>query len=295
MTGKGGTAASEPVLWLNAAKRASDVMKIIGLGQIVMWPGGNLWIGVSKAPVPPHAHHAIQVSLALAGTVRLRRSPGEDWAICRAAVVPSHLPHAFEAVGSRVATLFCEPESDLGRRIGSRHPPGKISEVDADLAAQMREIFREEEIQEASEADLVDRSMAALQVLGGETPWRRSTDPRILHAIDMMLGRLDEPLRLDEVAETVHLSPSRFRHLFVAETGLPFRRHLLWLRLQRALAVALEGRSWTEAAHAANFSDQAHLTRTFRQMFGVAPSALGHSMPLSQAFESAAGKTTPDV
>jgi AraC family transcriptional regulator len=33
-------------------------------------------------------------------------------------------------------------------------------------------------------------------------------------------------------------------------------------------------RSWTEAAHAACFADSAHLTRTFRRMFGINPAAL---------------------
>lgn len=267
------------------------VVKIIGLGQIVMWPGGNLWIGTSKAPVPPHAHHAIQISLALSGTLRLSVRKTE-WTTHRAAFVPSHLPHAFEAMGSWVATIFCEPESELGRRIQARHAADEVSDVDELLADQMRDLFREEEIGATTEADLIDRSLTALQVLAGEVPIRRSTDPRILRVIEVMLDRLDEPLRLDDAAEVANLSPGRFRHLFVTETGLPFRRHLLWLRLQKALAVALEGKTWTEAAHAANFADQAHLTRTFRQMFGVAPSALGQPVPLAEAF-GAIGEDAP--
>ncbi|GAB4566709.1 MAG: hypothetical protein Tsb007_39930 [Rhizobacter sp.] len=33
-------------------------------------------------------------------------------------------------------------------------------------------------------------------------------------------------------------------------------------------------RSWTQAAHEAGFSDSAHLTRTFKRMFGLNPAAL---------------------
>jgi AraC-like DNA-binding protein len=276
---------SGPVSWLNASERVLVFMQIIGLGQIIMWPGGNLWIGVSRAPVAPHAHHAIQISLALGGTVRLR-CPRGNWTEHRAALIPSHLPHAFDATGSKVANVFCEPESDLGRGIRARHSADAVSEIDAPLADQMREMFREEEIEDVDSTDLIDRSVAALRIVAGERPWHNATDPRVLRAIEMMRGRLDEPLRLEDLAEAVCLSPGRFRHLFVAETGLPFRRHLLWLRLQKALEVALEGKSWTAAAHAANFADQAHLTRTFRQMFGVAPSALGHPTPLSEVFDT---------
>jgi AraC-like DNA-binding protein len=34
------------------------------------------------------------------------------------------------------------------------------------------------------------------------------------------------------------------------------------------------GGSLTDAAHEAGFADSAHLSRTFRRMFGVAPSSL---------------------
>jgi AraC family transcriptional regulator len=43
--------------------------------------------------------------------------------------------------------------------------------------------------------------------------------------------------------------------------------------LNRALSIGFSGGSWTEAAHAANFADSAHLTRTCRRMFGLAPTS----------------------
>jgi AraC-like DNA-binding protein len=39
----------------------------------------------------------------------------------------------------------------------------------------------------------------------------------------------------------------------------------------------LAGESWTRAAYAANFADSAHLSRTFKRMFGVVPASL-HGM-----------------
>jgi AraC-like DNA-binding protein len=64
------------------------------------------------------------------------------------------------------------------------------------------------------------------------------------------------------------------RHLFVEQTGLPFRTYLLWLRLTKAVAVFAGGGSLTEAAHEAGFSDSAHFSRTFRRMFGLPAAAL---------------------
>ena len=36
----------------------------------------------------------------------------------------------------------------------------------------------------------------------------------------------------------------------------------------------MQGGSWTEAAHEAGFADSAHLSRTFKRMFGMNPATL---------------------
>jgi AraC-like DNA-binding protein len=86
--------------------------------------------------------------------------------------------------------------------------------------------------------------------------------------------RLDEPVVLSDAARFVGLSPGRTRHLFVEQTGLPFRTYLLWLRLNRAVESHSGGASLTQAAHGAGFADSAHLSRTFRRMFGIAAASL---------------------
>ena len=45
-----------------------------------------------------------------------------------------------------------------------------------------------------------------------------------------------------------------------------------WHRMLGASALALEGRSLTEVAHAAGFYDSAHFSRGFHRMFGLPPS-----------------------
>lgn len=42
----------------------------------------------------------------------------------------------------------------------------------------------------------------------------------------------------------------------------------------RAVELFVGGVSLTEAAHGAGFSDSAHLSRTFRRMFGVSAASL---------------------
>jgi len=61
------------------------------------------------------------------------------------------------------------------------------------------------------------------------------------------------------------------QHLFKARMGVPVRRYVLWARLRGGLEQALAGASLTSAALEAGFSDSAHFSRTFREMFGIAP------------------------
>jgi AraC-like DNA-binding protein len=79
---------------------------------------------------------------------------------------------------------------------------------------------------------------------------------------------------LDEVAREAYLSPSRFRHLFVEQTGMGLRPYVLWRRLLKVWEVLMAGDSLSAAAHVAGFADSAHLTRTSRRMFGLPPSAI---------------------
>jgi AraC-like DNA-binding protein len=97
---------------------------------------------------------------------------------------------------------------------------------------------------------------------------------------------------LDDAAATVYLSPSRFAHLFTDHVGLPFRRYMLWRKLTRAMVCIGRGQSLAAAAHTAGFSDAAHLTRTFQQMFGIPPSLMmrGDFFVVPAPFELA---TTP--
>ncbi|MEM9487566.1 MAG: AraC family transcriptional regulator [Myxococcota bacterium] len=80
--------------------------------------------------------------------------------------------------------------------------------------------------------------------------------------------------RVEDAAQHAGLSVSRFQHIFRDEVGMPFRRYRLWKRMA-VVATAIEaGRSLTGAALDAGFASSAHLSVTFREMFGLAPSRL---------------------
>ena len=62
--------------------------------------------------------------------------------------------------------------------------------------------------------------------------------------------------------------------MFKHEVGVPVRRYVLWMKMRRALDLAIGGNSLTTAALSAGFADSAHLSRTVRAMMGIAPEFL---------------------
>jgi AraC-like DNA-binding protein len=240
---------------------------------VLLWSGGSLWIGRDAGRVETHAHHAIQIALSMdAGFLMTDGTNG--WREHVGAVVMPHRPHRFDGRGHAMAMLFVEPETTQGRALLARYGSDAIADLGHDTVESLVDPLRTAYGAGAENEALVAMGRHAIAALAGNEPGAESVDPRISRAIAWVRAHLDAPLSLQEAAEVAHLSPSRFRHLFVAQTGVSFRAYLLWARVETAVGAAMSGQSWTAAAQEAGFADSAHLSRTCRRMFGFAPATL---------------------
>jgi AraC family transcriptional regulator len=247
---------------------------IIGIGRVLLWSGGSLWIGREVGLARRHAHHAIQIALAMRGRFMLDDGDGGAWREHTGAIVMPHRQHQFDGCGSDTAMIFVEPETRVGRALLVRFGARPVTPLEATLTEQMVTALRAGFDADASDAALIGDARQALWLLAEAAPSADAVDPRIEHVIAWMRDRLHTPTSLGEAAAQVHLSPSRFRHLFVAQTGVSFRAYLLWARVESAMGTGMAGRSWTTAAQEAGFADSAHFSRTCRRMFGIAPAML---------------------
>ena len=245
----------------------------VARGQVCIWPGGSLWIGVAGRPGDPHAHHALQLSFAGGEPLHLRRGVDPEWTAYRGCLVPGNLTHAFDGSGRLSATIFVDPETTDGRALERRTVPDEIMALDPEEARAAADVIFGVWAESHEPARLVPAAREAVRRLAGTSAVPVPADPRILRAIDLIRERLDDRVTLTGLAKELNVSPSRLRHLFVEEVGLPFRTYVLWQRLQRVLS-GIGTENLTHAALAAGFADAAHMTRTFHRMLGLTPSAI---------------------
>ena len=77
-------------------------------------------------------------------------------------------------------------------------------------------------------------------------------------------------MSLEDAAAIAFLSPGRFAHLFKQQVGIAVPPLHAVAQATRAVLGDRPGEDGSAAAaHAADFADAAHLTRTFYQMFGI--------------------------
>lgn len=238
-------------------------------GTVFLWGANSFYLGVA-AQTSAHAAHDVKVCVALRGTFRLRAAGDARWRAYRTAIIPSQQPHQLDGTGAQVCLIYFPPELSASERLRRTH----VREVsDSTLR---RVVPRLNNFLDRG-CELEDVSELCREFVGDlsrESGARVPLDSRVANVLERLSCASDGRLASDEAARVAALSPSRLAHLFREQLGVPLRRYALELRLRRALLQVARDPSLTRAAHDSGFADSAHLSRTFRRMIGLSPSAL---------------------
>lgn len=209
--------------------------------------------------------------LGLDGPLRAQ-AEGGPWESMAGVLTAPNVPHSLDAEGRQVLIVFLDPESEAGAALAAllSGPFRAISDAERDAITHGIEPVR------IMGSDGIAWTRRLMEILGvKDAPPPRSIHPRVRKALRLLRDLPSEgDVSLSALADQVDLSPGRLMHAFTESIGLPWRPYLAWLRLQRSAAAILAGMPLGEAAHAAGFSDAAHMTRTFQRMLGMPPSAL---------------------
>lgn len=94
-------------------------------------------------------------------------------------------------------------------------------------------------------------------------------------ASSFMIARMDEPLRLSDVADHLGYSPFHFSRLFRGAAGISPGEFLTAVRFQRAKELLLDdGAAVIDVCTSVGYTSLGTFTRRFQQWVGVTPAAL---------------------
>ncbi len=222
-----------------------------------------------------HAHHTMHFVLGLDGDVRARASRSGAWAPAAGVLTAPDATHAIDARGAQILLVFLDPESEAGAALAARMGGAAFRLISRVECAALARVADPGAIMRAEGREWTRRALETLGE-GEEVAPRRPPHPRVGKVLRLLRAgaAAGGDTSLSALAGAVSLSPGRLMHVFTQSIGIPLRPYLAWLKLQRAAGAIVSGAALSDAAAAAGFSDAAHMTRTFRRMFGVAPSAL---------------------
>lgn len=212
-----------------------------------------------------HKHCAHQLNLAVFADVEIY---SQDFFFSASSLfIHANTPH--RAPPQHLFSLFLDPTSLLARALVARlEGPGPIHPLPDTLETLLRQTLLHAKSFDQGLSDL--ESTLKIRDLP-------ASDSRLSSVLETLHQRTaaQEFVTCAELAEQAGISASRFSHWFKEAThGLTLRRYRKWLRLLCGIERAMNGQPLTEAAHEVAFSDQAHFTRCFVEMFGVTPSSI---------------------
>lgn len=233
---------------------------------------------------PMHVHDTWTLLIVDAGAVRYdlgRREHGTpDGTVT---LLPPHVPHngaPATAYGFRKRVVYLEPDALpagligpavddpdltdplLRQRIGQLH--GAFAHVGEELAAESRLAL------------IVERLSRHLHPRGTLT--RPGADRGVARRLrDLLDARVVPGVTLAEAAAVLHAHPTHLVRAFGAEYGIAPHRYLTTRRVDRARRLLLDGVPPAQAAVAAGFVDQSHLSRHFTRLVGTTPGRYARS------------------
>lgn len=234
-----------------------------------MWRERALYVGASF-DFSMHKHHAVQICVGIHDLFDVSFGKGDRHHV-RAALIAPDVPHQLYALDNEIAFVFLEPESTDYEALLSVNQDKRGFRVWDSINEKFAASFHlDSQTDEITAANLLTKT---LEMVGIEPVVNSSIDERIAR----VLKRLDETKSAqcasEELESIACLSASRLQHLFKEQVGIPIRRYSLWTRIRYVMEQLNDGVRLTDAAIDAGFSDTAHFSRTFKDMFGVQPSA----------------------
>lgn len=196
------------------------------------------------------------------------RIGGGAWQSGELFVVPPQVPHRVESAEPLILNLLVEADAADPDALPAvlRHC-GPLD--DAPFVRRVRAAHAH--LLHASGREGFDR-FDFDRLFFGEALAPRPMDARIRRIVERVNADPAAARSAEQCADDVHLSFSRFLHLFKAQTGMTYRAFRAWKRARSLLRYVRESASLTDIALDAGYPDSTHFSHSIRQIYGLRPS-----------------------
>lgn len=233
--------------------------------------------------LPPHYHEHACLSILASGSME-KAFTTRTYELPAASLItiPPGETHIdwFGKQGTHIVVI--ELDKNISKRHTMMEPTGKLLEdvieqrgraIDGFARRLSRELRAPDDLSSLAVSGLVFELISSLgrkdyfsERTGSVQPGWLPKVIEYLHAYD------DRHVRIEDVAREVDLHPGYLARSFRKHVGMPLGSYAREIRLERVAAeLATSEERILDIAIASGFTDQSHLTRLFRQRFGVTP------------------------
>ncbi|MEL6548267.1 MAG: helix-turn-helix transcriptional regulator [Myxococcota bacterium] len=209
----------------------------------------------------PHRLSVATVVLTLVHPFHLVLLESDETRVARIGLIPPDTRHHLRTEG-RVLFLYLDALSDDHSAI----TPETLARLNTNIEGVTAPMDGASSISTETLLSMLTESLGLVA--------KRIPDPRIERVVRALDTAPEEFDAIEGAACRASLSVSHFQQLFREAVGTTFRRYRLWRRMSVVALGLSRGDSLTRAALDAGFSSSAHLSSTFREMFGLKPSEL---------------------
>nr|ACC95209.1 AraC-like protein [uncultured bacterium] len=259
-------------------KRDNDSSRCIRTPRLFIWAREALYLGTCKSRQTAHRTTQEKLVLSLQGSLKLLTPQGSRISV-RSCLLPTDLwldrniLDASEAViGVYYLASFSQDYAALASIMQPAQPgiyhshPNEHAIIQIALDIRNRKQICPIQACEQLRAQLIPSELANRVF--------REFDPRVIAVAKHIRETLLQKVMLADLARKVRLSSSRLEKLFKAQTGLAITTYRMRCRVFISTILMALGYSMTEAALCAGFANSAHLSRSYRAINGITPSAL---------------------
>lgn len=247
------------------------------MNQVILWKDMILFWGSNDQEITEHKHPSVQLVLAVKRSFTTKNQNG-DWEDKQGLLIAPNYFHECNAKNIPILTVDIDPESILGEWVVKHHLKEKKvidfnpNPIDFNIVSQKLEN------QDWNGLRGIVENIFSFQ--NNYEPFFK--DDKIERVLNFIAQNIHETITTKKLAEVAFLSESRLLHLFKEKMGLPIRNYILWLRIRLVVNLLTKGHSLTDVAYQAGFSDQAHMSRTFKKVIGISPSTFSKNSKFIQ-------------